>query len=240
MDDQTVKHLITLNHQFYVTFADSFSSTRQRLQPGVQNVLNRIPTTANLLDLGCGNGTLAMELAERGFQGKYTGLDFSPQLLETARQNVPPGSAFAFLQADLSSAAWDTNFAQNSFDYILAFAILHHIPGRLNRQQLLVSIRRRLSGGGLLVHSNWQFLNSERLRSRIQPWERAGIRAEDVEPGDYLLDWRHGGVGLRYVHHFTRPELDQLAEETGFSVLESFLSDGEGGNLGIYQIWHPR
>jgi hypothetical protein len=30
-----------------------------------------------------------------------------------------------------------------------------------------------------------------------------GLSANDVDPGDYLLDWRSGGEGLRYIHHFS-------------------------------------
>jgi hypothetical protein len=42
---------------------------------------------------------------------------------------------------------------------------------------------------------------------------------------------------LRYAHHFSAEELGQLAAKTGFSVEESFLSDGENGRLGLYQTW---
>ena len=43
--------------------------------------------------------------------------------------------------------------------------------------------------------------------------------------------------GLRYVHLYSRCELANLADQTGFSLLEEFESDGEGGRLGLYQIW---
>jgi hypothetical protein len=92
----------------------------------------------------------------------------------------------------------------------------------------------------LFVHSEWQFLNSERLRSRIQPWQAAGLSEDDVEPGDYLLDWRQGGQGLRYVHHFSLEELAELADATGFQIAESFHSDGDGARLGLYQIWRVK
>jgi hypothetical protein len=75
------------------------------------------------------------------------------------------------------------------------------------------------------------------LRERIQSWELIGLSPGDVEPGDYLLDWRSGGTGLRYVHHFNEEELSRLAQESGFDVIETFYSDGEGGKLGLYQVW---
>jgi len=31
--------------------------------------------------------------------------------------------------------------------------------------------------------------------------------------------------------------LDELADASGFHVADTFYSDGEGGRLGLYQIW---
>jgi hypothetical protein len=107
------------------------------------------------------------------------------------------------------------------------------------RRQLLRQVHARLAAGGSFIHSEWQFLNSERLRARIQPWREVGLNPSDVDPDDYLLDWRQDGYGLRYVHHFSLKELEELAEETGFMIQETFCSDGEGGNLGLYQVWEP-
>ncbi|HBY06444.1 MAG TPA: hypothetical protein DEH22_01125, partial [Chloroflexi bacterium] len=98
-------------------------------------------------------------------------------------------------------------------------------------------VRGLLPPGGQFIHSNWQFLNSARLRQRVHPWPEIGLSEAEVEPGDYLLDWRRGGFGLRYVHHFSENELHTLADETGFRIIESFFSDGESGNLGLYQVW---
>jgi hypothetical protein len=80
-------------------------------------------------------------------------------------------------------------------------------------------------------------LNSEKLKARIQPWEAAAVSGSEVDAGDYLLDWRSGGKGLRYVHHFDEGELQELAEAAGFQIEKSFYSDGDGGNLGLYQVW---
>jgi tRNA (uracil-5-)-methyltransferase TRM9 len=82
-------------------------------------------------------------------------------------------------------------------------------------------------------------LNSEKLKARIQPWEAAAISPSEVDAQDYLLDWRSGGTGLRYVHHFNENELQELAIATGFQIMETFYSDGETGNLGLYQLWKP-
>lgn len=235
MDDHIITKLIDLNRTFYQTFAEEFSSTRQRLQPGVIRVLDLVSTLDSILELGCGNGELAKALIARGHQGIYTGIDSNQSLLEIARDQSSP--AVDFLERDLSDPNWDQNLPKNAFNFVFAFAVLHHLPGQALREQILSKTRDLLEEDGNFIHSEWQFLNSTRLKERIQPWEAVGMQSNQVDPGDYLLDWRHGGVGLRYVHLFSQAELETLATQAGFKISKTFSSDGEGGNLGLYQIW---
>jgi hypothetical protein len=120
---------------------------------------------------------------------------------------------------------------------VFAFAVLHHLPGEALRRRVLGKMRSLLAPQGCFMHSEWQFLNSPRLQRRILPWETVGLSPEDVDPGDVLLDWKQGGYGLRYVHHFSESELARLAGEAAFSIRETFYSDGKEGNLGLYQVW---
>jgi len=239
MKSETAEKILSLNHQFYQSFAEDFSETRQRLQPGVLNLIPRFQPESRILDLGCGNGELAAELARQNFSGSYLGTDFSSKLLDKAAQKLPAGFPAEFIQVDLAAPSWKGVLPCPPYDLVLCFAALHHIPGHSGRLAVCRKIRECLSERGLFYHSNWQFLKSERLKKRIRPWEEAGLSINEVDQGDYLLDWRRGGAGTRYVHHFTERELGQLAEESRFKVLESFFSDGKEGDLSIYQIWEP-
>lgn len=237
MSPETAAKLLTLNRQFYQTLGPSFSSTRQRIQPGVGRFLTTINPDASILDLGCGNGALVRVLAAQGHRARYVGVDFCAELLREASQNRPVSLRADFIQADLADPDWDAAIEFDSFQVVLAFAVLHHLPGYGLRKQVVQRVRSHLLPGRWLVHSHWQFLNSARLRKRIQPWERVGISPEEVEADDYLLDWRYGGYGLRYVHHASIVELQTLAAETGFAIQETFYCDGEAGKLGLYQVW---
>jgi 2-polyprenyl-3-methyl-5-hydroxy-6-metoxy-1,4-benzoquinol methylase len=239
MKSQTVTRLLALNKQFYQTFGHEFSSTRLHLQPGVLRVVDTLAGDESILDLGCGNGELARELMRRGHRGRFTGVDFSPPLLEVARHGWEDAPA-TFIRADLTGPDWDKKIVAaltRPFDLVTSFATLHHIPGQEMRLSILNKARGMLRTGGRFIHSEWQFMNSDKLKDRIQPWEDAGLSAEEVEPGDYLLDWRSGGRGLRYVHHFYEEELEALAAASGFRVRQTFRSDGTNGLLGLYQVW---
>ena len=238
MDSATAARLIELNKDFYTRFSDSFSVTRYRLQPGVRRVLDRLRGDESILDLGCGNGELARELAKRGHRGPYLGVDFSRPLLRKA-ESQPDGFSARFLEADLTGLSTIGEQFSDHWSLIIAFAVLHHIPSYELRSNMLKDVRKLLKTDGKFALSNWQFLNSEKLRARIQPWEAAAVPSSDVDSGDYLLDWRDGGKGLRYVHYFDEEELRELAEASGFQITEKFYSDGEGGRLGLYEIWEP-
>ena len=219
-----------------------------RIQPGVKRILNHLGEVEHILDLGCGNGVIARYLLNHKHRGFYTGIDFSQVLIETARQLSekeirPQKTSYTFQHADLTSAEWNSALPSLNYTVVCAFAVLHHIPGNTLRYQILSRVHNLLQNNplstrpGCFIHSEWQFLNRARLKNRIVDWGKVGLTSQDVEPMDYLVDWRHGGFGVRYVHQFTEAELFDLAQATGFNVSETFYSDGEGGQLGLYQIW---
>lgn len=235
MDASITKQLIELNRKFYDQFGESFSATRQRLQPGVKQILDSIQADESVLDLGCGNGFFLRALHDRGHQAPLLGADFSLPLLREAEST--PEVEFRALDLMQLSVVNDQLSVADGWDVITMFATMHHIPSREVRLDILHTVKKLLKPNGKFILSNWQFLNSDKLRARVQPWGRVGLSDSDVDEGDYLLDWRSGGEGLRYAHQFSEEELFGLAEQAQMKVEASFLSDGENGRLGLYQIW---
>ncbi len=242
MDSQTQSRLIDLNRRFYDQFAGSFSDTRNRAQPGVRQRITALKGAASILDVGCGNGTLARALARAGYAGAYLGVDISAGLLDSARQALGPTEQgdYAFQQVDLSAQDWPQELPQPHYEALVSFAVLHHLPGDDLRLRTAQAFHSLAAPQALVDVSVWQWQNSPRLAKRVVPWAEVGLAPEDVDEGDVLLDWRAGDqVGLRYVHTFSEASLTHLAEQAGFKVNESFLSDGKPGNLALYQVWQP-
>jgi len=236
MNFVTAERLLTINREFYERFGDSFSATRQRLQPGVSKILETIHEDDSVLDLGCGNGHFLHELIRHGHKAPLLGVDFSLPLLRNAESTL----GVEFREVDLtklSAVSDQLMVAGSQWSVVSMFATMHHIPSTEIRLDILRTVKRLLKPGGRFIMSNWQFLNSEKLKARIQPWSRVGLADDNVDEGDYLLDWRSGGEGLRYAHQFSVEELLGLAEQAEMSLSESFLSDGGNGRLGLYQVW---
>ena len=124
------------------------------------------------------------------------------------------------------------------FDGLLAFAVLHHLPGQ-------ESPYRFLKAGAHADQTGGRFY-SQRVADPKQPeidvppaaLVEAGLSEDQVEAGDVLLDWRQStkgspqSAGLRYVHMFTETDLEALAVENRLAG-EIHVST----TMGIPEIW---
>lgn len=249
MKEVVAKHLRELNRAFYDEFAGSFANSRAATEPGIERILTHVKAGDRFLDLGCGNGRVALQLP-RGCC--YVGVDFSAEILALAKAqvmasqaekaNVPTLKASHFIAADLVADPWPELGAEVSphYDWILLRAVLHHIPGFDHRREIVAQAASLLAPQGRLALANWQFTAIPRLRKRFLPWETIGLDKDDVEPGDYLLDWQRDGYGLRYVHLIDEDETRRLAEATHLRIAEMFRADGHSNDLTLYAIMAPR
>ena len=232
--------LLDINRAFYDHFDGSFSATRGHVQPGVKRLLQQFDQNITVLDVGCGNGTLARALKSQGFGGSYLGVDMSAGLLEKAKTllGVSSNSHFDFCQFDIADPNWHVHLPAKIYQWVAVFAVLHHLPGKDLRLQIAQDFRKLLSPDGCVTVSVWQWQNSLRLRKRVIPWFTVGLQSQQLDDGDVLLDWRAGKtIGLRYVHTFSEESLTSLANAAGFKVVETFYSDGKTGDLAMYQVW---
>ena len=259
MDETTRSALAELNSAFYVVFAGDFARTRRGWPLGFERILPHLRPAANVLDVGCGNGRLLTFLTERGWRGRYLGVDGSAGLLAAAEKDIELGLArisadanvhdrrssapegvrteTLFRLADLRSPQWTATLGGCAPDAIACLAVLHHIPGAVHRARLVVECAGLLAPGGTLIVSVWQFLGTPRLRARILPWSTVGLSNEDVDPGDYLLSWGEGAAGNRYCAAIDEETLCTLTTRAGLVTVETFYADGHEGNLGLYGIF---
>jgi tRNA (uracil-5-)-methyltransferase TRM9 len=246
MDGETIERLLALNREFYITFAQAFATSRPVSDPALTCILPHIPHGARVLDVGCGNGRLALLLDRKRPGATYVGVDAVLELIEMAcvqadqLKNIPA----EFHVADVAQPGWGgvllgalaSSSLGTSFDCAVALAVLHHVPGFDLRVQVLREVASLLEPGGRLILSTWQFLDSPRMRRKVVDWMEVDIAEEALEPGDYLLDWKRGGRGLRYCHLVDEAEVERLAAQSGFRVRETFRAGGREGDLSLFAV----
>jgi len=108
----------------------------------VREVLEGEP--ADVLDLGCGSGTLAIALAAAPGSHRVTGIDGDPEILGMAR--AKPGSEEVEWVEGLAD---HLPFDDRSFDRVVTSLLLHHLDPHVKRAAL-AEARRVLRPGGRL------------------------------------------------------------------------------------------
>lgn len=238
MKETVQQRLYQINQAFYEQFAGAFAATRYGMQPGWDRIIPHFPTPCQVLDLGCGNGRFAHFLDKHALRVQYTGVDGCQALIAIAQARAAdlPHISVRFHTFDLARTGWERPF-QHQFHVVVALAVLHHIPGEAARAAFLQAARSCLTPGGILVLSNWRFTHNARMRRKIVPWDTVGLRPQDVDADDYLLDWKAGGqTGYRYAHQIDAAEIQALAQAAGCVVIEQFQADGREGDLSLYSL----
>jgi len=115
--------------------------------PGVREwfldeVLQRLPADASVLELGCGPGTVSPALADGR---RYTGVDLSAGQLALARERLPDAT---FIQADFMTI----ELPAEAFDAVVAFFVFNHLP-RAEHAPMFARVRSWLRPGGRFMLS---------------------------------------------------------------------------------------
>jgi ubiquinone/menaquinone biosynthesis C-methylase UbiE len=146
-------------------------SFRQRRDYTVEQVSRHCAPGSRVLDLGCGTGPVLVELMRRGFE--CTGMDYSPDMLDFARQRIREAGFddSRIQQGDCRK----TPFADASFDAVVCLGVISYVE---NYEVVLAEMRRILKPGGLLVVS---------FRNKFNP-----VISDPVALGKVVVKWLMG------------------------------------------------
>jgi len=145
--------------------------------------------TLSLLDAGCGICDYSLRLAKRNF--KITAVDFSESVLKRAADNIK-AQGFQDKISLQRENLLALSFADETYDCILCWGVLMHIP---EVRQAMAELVRVLKPGGTLVisESNMDSIES-RLLSGIKRF--LGIqKAQVVETDSGKEHWVSGSFG---------------------------------------------
>ena len=107
-----------------------------------------IASGEQVLDIGCGTGTLAMAAARAAEGVEVTGLDADPSILARARKKAVDARLKIEFDQGMSTAL---PYADASFDLVLSTLFFHHLPDDAKRQTTAELVRVLRPGGRLVV-----------------------------------------------------------------------------------------
>jgi 2-polyprenyl-6-hydroxyphenyl methylase/3-demethylubiquinone-9 3-methyltransferase len=180
------------------------SALRTAVNPGrvgyLRQVLDAIdlsPAALRALDVGCGGGLMAEEVAALGF--RVTGIDPSGPSISTARRHAAgSGAAVQYLQG----AAESLPFAEASFDLVCCCDVLEHVA---DVDRCLSEAARVLKPGGVYFFDtiNRTWLSRLVMISLLQEWPATRLLPRDLHDHAQFIRPRElvammEGHGLRW------------------------------------------
>jgi len=107
-----------------------------------------IASGEDVLDVGCGTGTLAIAAAGAAPGATVTGLDADPSILAKARNKAAGAGVEVGFDEAMSTAL---PYADASFDLVLSTLFFHHLPDEAKHQTAAELVRVLRPGGRLVV-----------------------------------------------------------------------------------------
>ena len=133
--------------------------------------------SVDVLDIGCGTGTLTFAAKEHQPEARVVGLDGDPTILEIAsRKKHNSGHEVQFVDG-LSD---QLPFAGQAFDRVLCSLLLHHLEPD-SKTATLAEIRRVLRPGGQLHIADWGAATGPLTRALFKPVQKLDGLANTID-----------------------------------------------------------
>lgn len=190
----------------YNKIAKEFSDTRYRPWSCVEDFLDIVETGSKIGDIGCGNGK---NMKYRVDCENY-GCDFSQVLVD-----ICISQGLNTIYGDVL----DIPYEDETFDYTICIAVIHHLSTIEKRQKAIEEIMRVTKKGSKALILVWALEQPENSRRKFTKQ-------------DNMVSWkdkRGNLLGERYYYVFKKGELEGLVDKE-FTISKSFY---ELGNWGV-------
>lgn len=209
----------------YNNYAETFARSRQNMKwPEISYLLSFLEKGEWVIDVACWSGRLIQAYKEHFwfYPHYYYWIDASEKLLKEARGIYPWFDFFTWSMEDSQVYDWCDKVFLDAKKSIFCIAGLHHIMSLEDRLLTLSHWYNCLKPWETVCMTNWA-LESPRNKNT---YKNALVQNSENE------FWSHDfsikiGKYYRWYHSFTLTELEYLASEAGFHIIENWLFSWE-------------
>ena len=152
--------------KFYNNNYKKFDNSRFSVWKIVKNFLDIIPKNSFVLDSGCGNGKNMLYMQNKNIN--VVGIDFCDKLLAICKEKL-----LNVKYADVRNIP----FEDNTFDYVISIAVIHHLSIKSDRRNAIDEMLRVCKPNGRILVSVWALEQDKdsrfkfKLGDNIVKWE---------------------------------------------------------------------
>ena len=180
----------------------------------------------SILDIWCWSGRLLEQFSMQYNidEIKYVWIDLSEKMLECARENFPEKIFLNLNMLELDK------ITDKKFNFIFFIASFHHLDNLSDREKVLHKTYNLLETWWRIYMTNWA-LNSDINNKKYSECVIEKSQNKYWSTDYNIVFWEHN----RYYHCFNLKELEYLAKNTGFKIIENRLFDTEKNFITILE-----
>ena len=225
MSKNNSQKIIEKTRDDYDLIAREWDLSRNRASQLKIDLVSEIRLKDKVLDIGCGNALMLPFVFKKG--AFYCGIDISKNLIEISKEKYKKEIKEKKAEFTIGQAT-ELSFKDNEFDFVISFAVLHHIPSEELRKKFFEEIMRISKPNAKVKIIVWNLYNK---------WTKNRFNISDQlvgeQSGDVTIPWKatQGKIIDRYVHQFSEKELFSLAKDAGFENIEIDLFNRAGERI---------
>jgi len=191
-------------HNTYQKIAEHFSNTRAYVWKSVKEFLKKVESNSIILEVGCGNG--------KNLNYRKDCINLGCDLCKNFCSITNRKGAESLVANNLYLP-----FTDNSIDYILSIAVIHHLSTRERRMKSIYELIRILSPGGKLLIQVWAMKQPDNSRRKFTKQDNL----VDFQSSDKKIK------ELRFYHVFEENELEEMINSIpGIKIVQSYWEIG--------------
>lgn len=173
----------------------------QMVDAMISAIPQKTDSVMSVLDLGCGTGTVALNVKKRFPNAKITCLDLAENMLAMAKEKLSGFQDVDYIQADFNTYV----LPNNTYDVIVSSLALHHLVSVLEKKGFYAQIFNALKDQGVFFNADVILGSNAQLQAmymtKWKEFQHKSISWEEIE-GRWIPAYEAEDRPARLMDHF--------------------------------------